>query len=78
MQMIEECQKQINQLQEQLSKNEDERASLREHLDELEMTLKKSADEHASTVSMYEEQLQALIQERNATVEQHALQASEK
>lgn len=68
---------QIEQLREKLSQNEDERALLRERLDEVELEFRKTLDDHSSTLAMYEEQLQSLVQERNALVEQRALDSSE-
>jgi PIN domain nuclease of toxin-antitoxin system len=67
---IEDYEKQIKQLQQKLSQNEDERSLLRERLNEVEIEFRKTFDEHASTTAMYEEQLQSLVQERNALVEQ--------
>ncbi|UJR33572.1 hypothetical protein I4U23_021010 [Adineta vaga] len=76
--IIEDCQKQINQLQQKLASNEDERSLFRERLNEVELELKKSTDNHASTIHMYEEQFESLVKERNAVVEEHALHLSEK
>ncbi|CAF5065455.1 unnamed protein product, partial [Rotaria magnacalcarata] len=58
--------------------NDDEKLLLRERLNEVELELRKVLDEHASTTAMYEEQLQSLIIERDALVEQHALQSADK
>lgn len=74
---IDEYQKQIDQLQQKLSENDDERALLRERLNEVELELRKVSDDRLSTTAMYEEQLQSIVQERDALVEQHALQSSE-
>jgi predicted nucleic acid-binding Zn-ribbon protein len=70
--MIEDYQKQIGQLQQKLSHNEDERTLLRERLNEVELEFRKTFDDNTSTLTMYEEQLQSLVQERNALVEQQA------
>ena len=75
---IENYQHQIDQLQIKLSQNEDERILLRRHLNEIELEFRKTLDDRTLTLSMYEEQLQSVIQERNALVEQHALQLAEK
>jgi predicted nucleic acid-binding Zn-ribbon protein len=74
---IENYEKQIKQLQQKLSQNEDERSLLRERLNEVELELTKTLDDRASTLAMYEEQLQSAVQERNALVEQQALQSAE-
>ncbi|CAF2108518.1 unnamed protein product, partial [Rotaria magnacalcarata] len=75
---IENYEKQIHQLQQKLSQNDDEKLLLRERLNEVELELRKVLDEHASTTAMYEKQLQSLIIERDALVEQHALQSADK
>jgi predicted nucleic acid-binding Zn-ribbon protein len=75
---IEDYEKQMNQLQQKLSQNEDERSLLRERLNEIELEFRKTLDDNTSTLSMYEEQLQSAVQERNALVEQQALQSAEK
>ena len=68
----------IHRLQQKLSQNEDERALLRERLDEVELEFGKLLEGRALTLTMYEEQLQSLVQERNALVEQHILESTEK
>ncbi|CAF3726526.1 unnamed protein product [Rotaria magnacalcarata] len=75
---IENYERQIHQLQQKLSQNDDEKLLLRERLNEVELELRKVLDEHASTTAMYEKQLQSLIIERDALVEQHALQSADK
>ncbi|CAF5065484.1 unnamed protein product, partial [Rotaria magnacalcarata] len=57
--------------------NDDEKLLLRERLNEVELELRKVLDEHASTTAMYEEQLQSLIIERDAIVEQQIFQSNE-
>ena len=71
--IIDNYDKQIRQLQQQLSQKEDERALLRERLNEVELELSQ-----ASTSSMYEEQLQSLVHERDALVEQQVLHSAER
>jgi flagellar biosynthesis chaperone FliJ len=66
----------IQQLQQKLSQNDDERALLRERLNEVELEFGKTLEDRASTLTTYEEQLQSLVQERNALHEQHALNSS--
>ena len=70
--------RQIKQLQQKLSQNEDERSLLRERLNEVEVEFRQAIDDRASTIAMYEEQLQSLVQERNALVEQQELQAGDR
>ncbi|CAF5195657.1 unnamed protein product, partial [Rotaria magnacalcarata] len=57
--------------------NDDEKLLLRERLNEVELELRKVLDEHASTTAMYEKQLQSLIIERDAIVEQQIFQSNE-
>ena len=52
--LIEEYQKQINQLQENLFKNDKERSLLREHLNEVENELQKTVDDHATLQIKYQ------------------------
>ena len=66
----EDHEQQIKDLQQKLSRNEDERSLLRERLNEVELEYREAIDDRASTLAMYEEQLQSLVQERNALVEQ--------
>ncbi len=75
--IIEDYEKQIKQLQQKLSQNEDERSLLRERLNEVEVEFTRTIDDRASTLAMYEDQLQSAVQERNALVEQQVLQSAE-
>jgi predicted nucleic acid-binding Zn-ribbon protein len=75
---IEDYEKQIDQLQQNLSHNEDERSLLRERLNEVELEFRKTVDDNTSTLTMYEEQLQSLVTERNALVEQQVRQSVER
>ncbi|CAF4514139.1 unnamed protein product, partial [Rotaria sp. Silwood2] len=68
--VIEDYKKQIHQLQQKLSQNDDERTLLRERLNEVELEFRKTLDDRTTTTNMYEEQLQSLIQERDALVQQ--------
>jgi len=70
----ENYQKQIEQLQQNLSEQDHERTSLSERLNEVELELKKAIDDHASLKTKY----QTLIEERNALKEQRALQSAER
>ncbi len=76
--IIGDYEKQIKQLQQKLSQNEDERSLLRQRLNEVELEFRKTLDDHSSTSAMYEEQFQSVVQERNTLVEQQALQSAER
>ena len=75
---IEDQQNQINQLQQKLSANEDERTLLRERLNEVELEFRKTLDDHTAIITMNEEQLESLVQERDALVEQQVLESAER
>ena len=74
----EDHEQQIKELRQKLSQNEDERSLLRERLNEVELEYREAIDDRASTLAMYEEQLQSLVQERNALVEQQEMQAADR
>ena len=76
--LIEDYEKQIHQLQQKLSQNNDERTLLRERLNEVELELSKTSDDRTSTLAMYEKQFESLVQERDVLFEQQALQSAEK
>ena len=76
--VVDEYEQQIKELQKKLSQYEDERQLLRERLNEVELEFGKANDERSSLSTMYEEQLQSVIQERNALVEQQATQMAER
>ena len=76
--VVDEYEQQIKELQKKLSQYEDERQLLRERLNEIELEFGKANDERSSLSTMYEEQLQSVIQERNALVEQQATQTAER
>jgi hypothetical protein len=67
---MENYQNQIEQLQQNLFVQEDERTSLVERLHLAELELK-------TTVESYQEKLQSVTQERNVLTEQQALQSTE-
>jgi len=71
---FENYQKQIEQLQENLSEKDNKRTSLSERLSEVEVELKNAIDDHALLKTKYE----TLIEERNALEAQHALQSAER
>ena len=73
-----EYEKQVQQLRQKASQHEDERTLLRERLNEVELEFAKATEDHSSTLTMYEEQLQSLVQERNTLAEQQALQSAER
>jgi hypothetical protein len=62
--MIDDYQKQINQLQKKLSANEDERTLLRERLNEVELEFRKTLDDRTSTITTYEEKLRSLLEKQ--------------
>lgn len=64
--IIEDYQKQVNQLQQTLSQKDEERSLLREHLNEVEVELRKAFDDHALTTDKYE----LLKQERDVLIEE--------
>jgi len=72
--IVEDYQKQIEQLQQNLSEKDNERTSLSERLDEVELELKKAIDDHASIAAKYE----TLIEERDALVGQKILHSTER
>ena len=71
---LDDYEQEIRELQQKLSQNDDERGSLRERLNEVELEFRQAIDDHASTIASYEQQLQALVQERNALLEQQQQQ----
>lgn len=75
---LEDYEQQVKQLQQKLSQNENERKLLRERLNEVELEFQQTIDDRASTIAMYEQQLQSLVQQRSALVNQHQLQSMEK
>ncbi len=72
--MIEDLHKEINQLQENLLQKDDERILLQEHLDEVELGLKKALIDQTSTMSKY----QSLVNERDALIEQQKIYSTER
>ncbi len=72
--MIEDLHKEINQLQEYLLRKDDERILLQEHLDEVELGLKKALIDQTSTMSKY----QSLVNERDALIEQQEIYSTER
>jgi hypothetical protein len=72
--VIEDLHKEINQLQEYLLRKDDERILLQEHLDEVELGLKKALIDQTSTMSKY----QSLVNERDALIEQQEIYSTER
>ncbi len=70
----ENYQKHIQELQQNLSEKDNERSSLSERLNEVELELKKAVDDHASVKAKYE----LLTEGQNALVEQQALHSTER
>jgi len=71
---FENYQKQIQELQQNISEKDNERNALSERLNEVELELKIAVDDHASVKAKYE----TLIEERNALGEQQALHSAER
>jgi septal ring factor EnvC (AmiA/AmiB activator) len=68
--MLEEYQKYIEQLQQSLFEKDNEKNSLNQRLNELELELQKTIDDHTS-------KLQSIIQERDALIEQERIHSEE-
>jgi hypothetical protein len=58
--------------------SEDERTLLKQRLNQVELEFKKMLDDRAAIITMNEEQLESLIQERDALVEEQAFQSAER
>ncbi len=71
---IEDYQKQIEQLQKNLSQKDEEQILLGERLNEVELEFKKISDDHASTMARYE----SLVQERDALTKQQVLESADR
>jgi len=71
---IEDYEKQIEELQHNLSQTDVERILLEERLNEVELQLTKSSDDYVSTVAKHE----SLLQERDALVQQQLIQSTER
>jgi hypothetical protein len=72
--IIEDYQTQLDQLQQNLSAKDDERTLLRERLDDVELELRKTLDNHASLIIKNE----LLVEERDAVLEQQALRLTDR
>ncbi|CAF1400921.1 unnamed protein product [Adineta steineri] len=75
--VVEEYEKQIKQLEEKIIEKEEELASLNKNMTEIELKLKKSAEDNELNMNSYEERIQSFIDERNTLIEQQALRFSE-
>jgi hypothetical protein len=71
---MEDYRKQIEQLQLNLSEKDNERTLLSERLNEVELELRKTLDDHASTMTKFE----ILLEERDALVEQDVRRSAER
>lgn len=76
--VFESEQQQISELREKLSSSESERDVIRTRLTDVELEFRKTLDECASTLSTYEQQIQALLRERDALLEQRTAQTDER
>ncbi len=75
--IVEEHQKYIEQLQGTLFEKDNQRNSLSERLNTLELELQRTVDDHTWKSNEYEESLQSLTQERDALIEQQAIHSKE-
>jgi len=66
--VIGDYQKLIDQLQEDLSEKENERKTISEHLDEVELELKRILDNYASLLTKYG----LVVEERDALIQEGA------
>jgi len=73
----ENYQKQIKELEQKISEKDNERTSISERLNEVELELRKMGDEHALKSVKDAEDLQSLVKERNALIEQQAIYSEE-
>lgn len=73
----EDYQKQIEKLQQKLLDRDDETNLHNARLNEVELELRKTIDDHALKSVKHEEDLQSLIEERNTLTEQNALHLEE-
>ena len=71
---IENHQKQIDHLQRSVSQKDEEKNLLREHLNSVELELRKTLDDHASAMS----RLESIEQERDTLVQQQTLHSVER
>lgn len=71
---IDEYQKQIEQLQRNLSQKEEERNLLREHLNEVELELRRISDDHTSTLA----KCKSIEEDYDALVKQQAVQSADR
>ncbi len=72
--MIEYYEKQIQGLQQSLTEKDNEHSALSERLNEVEVELRNTSDNHASTATKYE----SLIKERDALAEQQVLHSAQR
>ena len=72
--IVDDYEKQIQELQQKLSEKEDERNVLNERLNEVELQLSKASEDQVSTVTKYE----LLIKQRDEIAEQHVLHSAER
>ncbi len=70
----EDYQNQIQQLEQNLFEKESERNSLNERLNEVELELNKTLDDHAMIISKYE----SVVEERDALVQEGARRSTER
>ncbi|CAF4357557.1 unnamed protein product, partial [Rotaria sordida] len=71
--IVEDYQKQIDELEQKLSENNEEQSLLREHLNKVEIELKETKHNHELTLTKYKEEFLSLVEERNELIEQQTL-----
>lgn len=71
---VEEHQKQIEQLQRNLSQKEEERNLLRERLNEVELELRRISDDHTSTMA----KCKSLEEDYDVLLKQQAVQSADR
>ncbi|CAF3690411.1 unnamed protein product [Rotaria sordida] len=75
--IVEDYQKQIDELEQKLSENNEEQSLLREHLNKVEVELKETKHNHELTLTKYKEEFLSLVEERNELIEQQTLSSTE-
>ncbi|CAF4368758.1 unnamed protein product, partial [Rotaria sp. Silwood2] len=73
----EDYQKQIDELKQKLSENNEERTLLRDRLNEVELELKEIKHKHELTLTKYKEELLSLVEERNELIGQQTISSTE-
>ncbi|CAF1269614.1 unnamed protein product [Rotaria sordida] len=75
--IVEDYQKQIDELEQKLSENNEEQSLLHEHLNKVEVELKETKHNHELTLTKYKEEFLSAVEERNELIEQQTLSSTE-